>query len=377
MKGIVKDLDKGFYEEARRQQKHPLALLTDLVAPEPPEIAAIESRLRSRVAAAHEMKLGAFTPALNKEVSRTAYLMAGLEKEMGVRGISGSDTVEMAFFSSANGPNQPLFPVFLAAKIIAGKLATSLVPMLSAANLQVTSHVVEKVTISDSASTRQLKTIDEGVDLPKTTVARTNGSIQLKKYGRMLEATYEAVRLLHLDILGLQMMRMGQQIGIDQTDDLLETLEAGDGNTSTAITLTNVDVTGTMDYDDIVKLFLAFPIGYTMRHAVLNDTNLRTLLNLAEFKDPQAGGRFPMHGDVPGAVGATWHRWTSTGAASFASDHVLAVDSDLAAVTYSEGDLLEESDQLIDKQMHRRTMSEWFAVAKWDVNASQGLNITI
>ena len=40
----------------------------------------------------------------------------------------------------------------------------------------------------------------------------------------MLEVTYEAVRLLHLDIVGLQMERIGRQMGIDQTDDCIEVL---------------------------------------------------------------------------------------------------------------------------------------------------------
>lgn len=375
-KGIVKDLDKGFYDEARKQNLHPLELLTNLVNPEPPEVEEVEVRLAAKVASDQQMPVARLSQPHRKEIGRVAYLMAGLEKEMAVRGIRGDDTVEMAFFSSANGPSQPLFPVFLAAKIIAGKLATSLVPMLSAANLSIHSHVQEKVTCSDTTATRQLKHVEEGVDLPKTTIAKTNGSITLKKYGRMLEASYEAVRLLHLDIIGLQMARMGAQIGIDQTDDFLETLEAGDGNSGTAVTALSTDVSGTLDYDEIVKLYLGFPIGYKMRHAVLNDTNLRTLLNMAEFKDPQAGFTFQRTGDIPGPVGAMWHRWTSTGAASFASDHIIAIDSELAAVTLTEGDLLEESDQLIDKQIHRRTMSEWFATMKWDNNATQVLNIT-
>ena len=35
-------------------------------------------------------------------------------------------------------------------------------------------------------------------------------------------------------------------------------------------------------------------------------------------------------------------------------------------VLYREGDLLEEADQLIDKQIHRRTMSEWAGFMVWD-----------
>lgn len=373
MKGIVKDLDKGFYQEARKQGMHPLELLTALVKPEPDEVKPIAARLSAGLAS-RGMSLGAVT-AMQSEVERTAHLFAGLEKEMAVRGISGSDTVEQAFFSSANGPSQPLFPVFLAAKIIAGRLATSLVPNLIAADMRVNSHVQEKVTISDTGTTRSLKQVDEGVDLPKVTISRTNGSVTLNKYGKMLEASYESIRLLHLDIIGLQMARIGAQIGIDETDDCMEVLSQGDGNSGTSLTMLSAEVAGVLDYDELVRLFLAFPSGYQMSDAIVNDTLLRTILNMAEFKDAMQGFHFQSTGVLPGPMGATYHRWTSTGSAGFGTDKILAVDRSAAVIRLQEGDLLEESDQLIDKQIARRTMSQWVGFQKWDTSATQGLDL--
>lgn len=368
-KGIVKDLDKGFYDAAREKGLHPLTYLTDLVRPDPPEVEKLAQRLKRRYPG--DVLDGNF----GRHVDDLAYKLAGLQLELNARGIRPDDTVEKAFFSSANGPNQPLFPVWLASNVIAGQLAGSLVPHLVASEVQIESHVQEKITIADTAETRQLKFIGEGAELPKTTIAKTDGNITLYKYGRMLEATYEAVRLMHLDILGLQLRRMGLQIGIDQSDDLIETLIAGDGNASTAITDTDAEVSGTLDYDELTRLYLAFDIGYKMRHAVINSTHLRTILNMAEFKDPTAGFQFVNEGVLPGPLGAVWHRWDSTGSASFSTDRILAVDSMGAAVIYREGDLLEESDALIDKQMHRRTISEWVGVMKWDNQASQCLDI--
>lgn len=375
MKGIVKDLDKGFYEEARQQGKHPLTLLTELVKPEPPEIAAIEKRWTARLAKAHGLTELAGTP-LENQVRELAYMLAGLEKEMAARGISRSDTVEKAFFSTANGPNQPLFPVFLASNIIAGQMAASLVPLFTMAEVRITSHVQEKVQITDTTDSRQTRHITEGQELPKTSIARSQGNITLQKYGRMLEASYEAVRLLHLDIIGLQLQRIGRQIGIDETDDMLETLIAGDGNAGTANTAINAATAGVLTYLDLISLYQGFPIGYEMRHAVTNDTELKQILNMAEFKDPLAwGSPFQRTGQLPGPMGATWHRWTSTGSSSFGTNKILAVDDRLACVLYREGDLLEEADQLIDKQLHRRTMSEWVGFMVWDPAGIQSLTI--
>lgn len=371
-KGIVKDLDKGFYAEARRNKKNALAYLTEKVNPEPPEIERIEKRLIAR----HSRGRDLAGTVLEKNLGEYAWMLAGLEKEMAVRGISRDDTVEKAFFSSANGPNQPLFPVFLASQIIAGQLASSLVPELCLTEVKVSSHVQEKVQIADTTATRQLRHIGEGVDLPKTTIAKTDGSVRLQKYGRLLEASYEAVRLLHLDIIALQFQRMGRQMGIDETDDLIETLVAGDGNTSTAATNTAVATSGTLLYSDLIRLFQAFGIGYEMRRCVVNDTHLRTMLNMAELKDPIAfRNSFQSSGQIPMALGAHWHRWTSTGSSSYSTDKILALDERSGIVCLREGDFLEESDSLIEKQIQQRTMSEWVGFMVWDPASNQTLTV--
>src|SRR5262249_12134094 len=106
--------------------------------------------------------------------------------------------------------------------------------------------------------------------------------------------------------------------------------------------------------------------GYEMRHVVTNDTELSQVLNMAEFKDPLAGFAPQRTGILPGPLGATWHRWTSTGSTAFGTNQIVAGDDRLAVVLYPEGDLLEEADQLIDKQIHQRAMSEWIGFMVWD-----------
>ncbi len=371
MKGIVKDLDKGFYFEARRKGLSPLTHLTDLVAPEPAEVEASAQRCLKRFSQPDDSSFRC------QKIRQFGYDLVGLEKELQARGIRargpGSDTVEK-FFVSAN--DTPLFPAFMATQIIAGILASSLVPMLVIAEVTVNSHVVEKITMNETASDRTLHWVGEGMDLPKTSISRAEGNITLYKYGRMLEASYESIRLQHLDVYSMFLQRMGMQIGIDQTDDLIETLVAGDGTTGSAVTDTDAEVSGTLDYDELIRLSQAFPIGYMMTDAIANDTNLRTILNMAEFKDPMAGFSYQRTGILPGPMGARWHRWTSTGSTSFSTDRILAADNRGAAILYREGTLLEESDQMIDKQLTRRTMSEWVGVMKADTNASQCLDIT-
>lgn len=366
------DIDKGFYHEARKKGVPPLTYLTQQSDVDEERIAALRERVLARYHQPDD------DSSRCRVLSQFAYDTAGLEWELAQRGhvLRGRacQTVEKTFFSSS--PDTALFPAFMANQVIAGILAASLVPFFVAAELDIGAHVAEKVTMSETASDRTLKWVGEGADLPKTRVATTEGSIRLYKYGRLLEGTYEAVRLLRLDVFGLMLQRMGRQIGIDQTDDMIETLIAGDGNSGTAVVDTDAEVSGTLDYDELLRLRLAFPIGYEMQHAIVNDTNLRTILNMAEFKDPLAGFNFQRTGQFMEALGSTWHRWTSTGSASFSTDRILGSDARAAVLLYREGDLLEESDQIIERQIHQRTMSEWVGFMKWDNSATQCLDIT-
>jgi hypothetical protein len=363
-------MDKGFFDDARKHGKSPLTHLTDLKRLEQPEIDRVYQRTLKAFRQADDGSCRA------NALYQYAYDIAGLEKQLEELDIRtrgpGSDTVEK-FFASSN--NTPLFPVYLASQVIAGMLAASLVPALAASEQRINSHVAQKIVLSDTAAHRTLRFLGEGADFPKTKISRAEGSITLYKYGRLLEATYEAVRLMHLDVFSLFIQRMGMQIGIDQTDDLLEVLINGDGTTGSAATVTNTTTTGTLVYDDVVHLNLAFPIGYMMDHAVVADSTLRSLLNMAEFKDAMAfRNTFQETGAIPDILGARWHRWTSTGSTSFGNVRIVATDARGAISLCREGDLLEEATQIIDKQLYQRTMSEWVGFMKLDPNASQVLN---
>jgi hypothetical protein len=373
-------MDRGFYADARRNGPngepgvHPMVHLTNLMRPEPPQVDAVKARLVDHLGYSPST-LQSSGLVLQNNLDRLAYQFTGLSMAMDELGIRGSQTVENAFFASNNGPGVPLFPVFLASQIIAGQMAGSLVPFLCAAEIPINSMVQEKITSTDTTATRQMGRVGEGDLIPKTTISRSEGTITLGKYARELDFTYESIKFMHLDIISLHLQRMGRQMGIDETDDLIETALAGDGNASTAVSFLTAITVNTLTYDELVRLFLAFPIGYQMRHAVINDTLLRTLLNMAEFKDPMAGFRFTREGVLPGPMGASWHRWTSTGSTTFGADRILAVDDRLALACYTNGDLLEESDQLIDRQIARRTMSYFRGYMKLDNSGSQALKL--
>lgn len=368
---FIKNVDKGFYLEARKHGLTPLQYLAEHVEPEQPEVdRTYERKLR-------ELKAPDDGSYRSRAIYEHAEQATALAKCLQEKKIRPAYTVEKAFFSS--DLDSALFPAFLANSIIAGQLAGSLVPFFTAMDERVEQQVVDKITMNETAAQRRPGLTGEGAELPELTLSRAEGSVPLFKYGYQLKWTYEVARRMRIDQVAIHIQRAGIQLGIDETDGMIEVLIAGDGTTGSAVTDTDAEVTGVLDYDELIRLFQAFPIGYVMDRAIINDANERTILNMPEFKDPLVQVRFQEKGLGPSGVpllGAMFHRWTSTGSSSFSTDRILAVDSRFALSMLQEGDMLEESDRIIERQMERATMSVWRGFKKLHNNAAQCLDIT-
>ena len=382
--GVMKNLDRGFYTAAKSGEGGPrpsYGYLADLFAEKglvPDEATVIKGVhavcARAGIKAAHFDHLApAYKDAIENFVVESWALGKALaEQGICVKGV-GADKVEKFF---ATTTSTILFPAFVENQIMLGILAAPILNNLLATTTNINSHVYQALSFTDVAADQQLKKVGEGATLPSTKITTGERTIKLFKYGRMLETTYEALRLQGLNVVSLMLQRIGTRIALDETNEAIETLIAGDGNTGSAVVDTDAEVTGVLDYDELTRLFLAFPMGYQMNVAVANATNLRTILNMAEFKDPQAGFNFQRTGVLPGPMGANWFRWDSTDSTSFSTDRILAIDNTIALEQVTEGGVLTEADKLIDKQIERSTVSKWSGFAKLDYNATQCLDIT-
>jgi hypothetical protein len=368
---FLKNADKGFYLDARTKGITPLQYMAEQVEPEPPEVEKVYQRKLKQLKQADD---GSYRASAIYDHAEQA---AALGKCLTERKIQGRDRIEKAFFESVNDSN--LFPAFLANSIIAGQLAGSLVPFFVAMDERVDQQVVEKITMNETASQRRASLSGEGSELAELVLARAEGSVQLYKYGFQLKWSYETARRMRVNQVALHLQRAGIQMGIDQTDDMIEVLLAGDGTSGSTVVDTDAEVSGTLDYDELVRLLQAFPIGYQMDRAIINDVNTRTILNMSQFMDPLVRVKFQDRGLDPAGMdilGARFHRWTSTGSTTFSTDRILAVDSRFAAARLQEGDMLEESDRIIERQLNRTTMSVWEGWMKLENSATQVLDIT-
>jgi hypothetical protein len=336
------DLEKGMYQEARLRGLR----LPDL----------LEEMDPSEEYGGNLQKAGAFARQL-------------LAHDIKVFGPE-ADVIAKFFASTSSAV---LFPHYVESQVHAGMIAESLLPEIVATETLIPSHTYDAAWLVDSEDTRSLHEVGEGAQLPTTELRTSDHTVKLRKFGRMLKASYESLRLQRANVVSVWLQRIGAQLAIDESDAALMALIEGDGNDN-ALTATASEVSGTLDYDELVRLWLTFPAGYRCRKLIVGDTLLRTVLNLTEFQNPMAGFQFQATGELVSPVGAKLLRWGSQ--AVLPQDYVIGIDERYALEQVTEFGVLTEVDRLIDRQIEATTVSKWSGFVKLDTNATRALDIT-
>ena len=86
----------------------------------------------------------------------------------------------------------------------------------------------------------RLLRVAEGTELPTAKIAEAQRAIRLFKFGRRLEATYEALRRLPLDDFALHIGLLRLQTEVDQVAAALDVAINGDGNAGTPAVVYNL-----------------------------------------------------------------------------------------------------------------------------------------
>ncbi len=106
--------------------------------------------------------------------------------------------------------------------------------------------------------------VGEGAEIPAVKIATHDKTVNLVKFGRRLDITYEANRRIPIDLLSFYVTRIAIAVEADKVDKALSVLINGDGNTNTAATsynLTTLD-SGTSANVLTLKAWLALKMKY-------------------------------------------------------------------------------------------------------------------
>ena len=276
---------------------------------------------------------------------------------------AGSDMVE-AFFRTAN--SAVLFPEYIARAVKQGMEESNILPYLSAAVTRF--EGMDYRSISADPEEQTMEEVEESGTIPATTVTTQDNLVQLKKRGRMLVASYEAIWFQKLDLFSVTLRQIGAHINRMHLEDAIQVLKDGDGNENPA-EVVNVKESGTLTYDDLVEFWAKFD-PYEMNTLLVSGDVMLTLLKMEEFRNPLTGLNFQGTGKLSTPLGANLLRTTA-----LESGTLIGMDKRYALEMVQGSDILVEYDKLIDRQMERAAVTSISGFAKIFTGASKVLKV--
>lgn len=147
----------------------------------------------------------------------------------------------MRFYASNNPVSEVLEPEFLDSAIRASSLRPSLLDQLVAVEVGINADTFKAFYLTESAADERTVRLEQGADIPYVTLTGGDHSITLKKYGRRVEFPYEVTRRWRLDFVRFHIARMAARAQLDKEQAAVYTIVNGDGNSSTAASVWDVE----------------------------------------------------------------------------------------------------------------------------------------
>ena len=154
-------------------------------------------------------------------------------KRFGIRAKgAGSSTVEK-FFRTMD--SAVLFPEYIARTVRQGMEENDILPAITATTTVIDSMDYRSIYSVPTDEDKELQDVEEGGTIPETEVKSKEHLVSLTKRGRMLVASYEAIRFQKLDLFSVMLRQIGAYIQKQQVADAVNVLINGDGNDNAAV----------------------------------------------------------------------------------------------------------------------------------------------
>ncbi len=281
-----------------------------------------------------------------------------------VRG-AHSDTVGK-FFSSFE--SAVLFPEFVVRAVRQGMEERDILGALTATVTQIDGKDYRSITSAPGVADRELKRVEEGASIPQTTIRAQDNLVTLQKRGRLLVASYEAIRYQKLDLFAVTLRQIGAHIMQMHLNDAIDVIMNGDGNgnaaSKTTGTLSGFDYSSLLDF---WSLFAPYELNTLLCGA---DTQL-SILKLPELQNPLTGLNFQGTGQCDTPLGATLLR-----ASGMPKGSIIGLDRKYALEMVRSGDVTVEYDKLIDRQLERAAIVSTAGFAKIFKDAAHVLTLS-
>lgn len=209
--------------------------------------------------------------------------------------------------------------------------------------------------------------IGEGENIPETKITTKENLVKLHKRGKMLVASYEALRFQRLDIFSIALREIGEYLARMQTTDAILSITDGDGNDNPVPSIL-CKTPGTVSYADLVNLWNELN-PYTMNTITTSPSVAASIMCLPEMRDAAAGLNFHATGKAVTPLGANLivHKHINNGIIAFDKNHTLEM--------VTAGGIVTDFDKLIDRQLERAAITQTYGFAKICNNAAVAMTL--
>ena len=293
-------------------------------------------------------------------------------KRFGIRAKgAGSSPVEK-FFSTTD--SAVLFPEYIARTVRQGMEENDILPDIVATTTIIDAMDYRSIYSNPDDADKELKDVAEGGEIPSTEVKCKDHLVSLTKRGRMLIASYEALRFQKLDLFGVMLRQIGAYIQKQQLQDAVNVIINGDGNDNAAVqyTVGTNPISGTkgsLEYAQLVEFWGQFD-PYTMNTILCSTGTMTDMLKIGELQNPLTGLNFQGTGKFATPLGAQLHRTSAV-----ADGVIIGLDKRYALELVRAGDVMVEYDKLIDRQLERAAITSISGFTKICDGAAAVLNV--
>lgn len=260
-------------------------------------------------------------------------------------GGAGSDVIAK-FFQTAD--SAALFPEYVGRAVAQGVQDAGVLDEILAARTEINSLDYRSI-VTDVTDKEYSTAIAEGGEIPETSISLSENLVRMKKRGRMLCTSYEAIRFQRADVITVALRQIGAYIAKAQLRDAVDMAVNGSGTIPAAAVVT---VEGAkLAYEDLLKLWAEFD-SFEMNLLLCAPDMMLEMLRIEEFKDPATGLNFQATGALQTPLGARLVK-----ASAVPEGTIVAMDKRFALEMVTAGGISVEHDKLIDTQLERAAVT--------------------
>ncbi len=278
---------------------------------------------------------------------------------------AGSDSIRKFF---ATTQSSALFPEYVSRAVKQGIEEINMLPSIVATTTHINSLDYRTIASVPTNAEKELSVVAEGADIPETVVRTQENLVTLQKRGRMLVASYEALKFQKIDLFSVTLKQIGAHIARSQFADAVNVLINGDGNNNAASSI-SVATSNTLTYADLLSLYNQLD-PYSMNRLIMSPATMLKVMSLDEFKNPLSGINFQGTGNPGNPLGAKLLR-----SGAVADDVIIGLDANCALEMVVAADVSVDYDKLIDCQLERAVITTTAGFAKIFSDASAVLSI--